>query len=275
MINSHYIPQLILRHFCEEEKIQYYNIKKQKSESRNTKSVFSEKGYYPDNLEKDLCHKIEVQFANILNKKIICEKHRISLTADDQFILKKYLIITRLRVRDENLEHNAWYQSLKKDGLIPECNSLTNFLSGDFFDNINRILKCNDLESVVNLVFSRENLNLITFIKDVIYSYNVFAKTNNCKEDFIISDRGYAGYRGPLSVKKLNAMLNMLEVKHDPYIEMLHNMSTPQDYAIFPISKYMAIITVSPAFKVYLPGQPYNIIYPENAPSLSPLLGIW
>ena len=26
MVNSHYIPQLILRHFCEDSKIQYYDI---------------------------------------------------------------------------------------------------------------------------------------------------------------------------------------------------------------------------------------------------------
>ena len=26
MINSHFIPQLILRHFCEDEKIQYYDL---------------------------------------------------------------------------------------------------------------------------------------------------------------------------------------------------------------------------------------------------------
>ncbi|MCH5248553.1 MAG: DUF4238 domain-containing protein [Lachnospiraceae bacterium] len=271
MVNSHYIPQLILRHFCENEKILYYDIEKQTTESRTAKSVFSEKGYYPEELEKDLCHNIEVQFANILNRKILCENYKIALTAEELLILKKYLIITILRVKDEDLVHNAWYQVLKRDGFIPEDNSQKDFFGGGFFENINRILECRELDELLDV--ASNNMNLFTFIKDIVYSYNVFVKTNNCKEDFIISDRGWAGYRGPMSVKKLNAMLNMLEVRYDPYIDMLLNMSSPQDYAIFPLANNMAIITVSPAFKICLPGAPYNIIYPDNADSLSKCLG--
>ena len=106
MVNSHFIPQLILRHFCEDEKIQYYDLNSGNIESRSTKSVFSEKGYYPENIEKDLCHKIEVQFANILNNKILKENYNIALTSEDLLTIKKYLIITTLRVKDENMEHN-------------------------------------------------------------------------------------------------------------------------------------------------------------------------
>ena len=271
MINNHYIPQLILRHFCEDGKILYYDIEKHTTELRTTKSVFLEKGYYPDKLEKELCHKIEVQFANVLNKKILCENYKITLTEEDLLTLKKYLIITILRVRYEDMVHNAWYQVLKRDGFITEEDSLKDFFSGDFFENINKILECRDLNTLLEI--TDENLNLFTFVKDVIYSYNVFVKSNNCKEDFIISDRGWAGYRGPISVKKLNAMLNMLEVEYDPYIDMLLHMSSPLDYAIFPLANNTAVIMVSPAFKMCLPGAPYNILYPENAPSLSRCLG--
>lgn len=270
MINSHYIPQLILRHFCEDEKIQYLDIKKHTAELRTTKSVFSEKGYYPDRLEKELCHKIEVQFANILNKKILCEKYSIRLTAEDLFTLKKYLIITILRVRDGDLAHNAWYQALKRDGLISDRDK--DFFSGDFFENINKVLECRDLDALFDTAESG-SLNLAAFVKDVVYSYNVYVKSNNCKEDFIITDRGWAGYRGPMSVKKLNAMLNMLRVRFDPYIYMLWDMSSPLDYAIFPFAKNLAVIMVSPALKIFLPGAPYKIIYPEDAPSLSKCLG--
>lgn len=273
MVNNHFIPQLILRHFCEDEKIQYYDIESHRIESRTTKSVFSEKGYYPDELEKDLCHMIEVQFANILNKKILSENYKISLTAEDMLVLKKYLIITTLRVRDDNMEHNAWYQVLKRDGFIPEDDSFKKFFSGDFYRNMKEILECRDLESLMDIVKKGQNLNLFTYVRNTVYAYNVFVKTNNCKEDFIINDRGWADYRGPMSVKKLNAMIDMLEVRYDPYIDMLLHMSSPQDYAVFPVSKNMAIITMSPAFKICLPDAPYNIIYPDNAPTLSQCLG--
>lgn len=89
----------------------------------------------------------------------------------------------------------------------------------------------------------------------------------------MISDRGWVGYRGPMGVKKLNAMYNMLEIRYDPFIDMLLHMSSPQDYAIFPMSSTLALIAMSPAYKICLLGSPYHIIYPDEAPSLSKCLG--
>lgn len=273
MVNSHFVPQFILRNFCVNEKIQYYNLERKKAEERLTRSVFSEKGYYPINIEKSLCQRIEVQFANILNKKIITENYKISLDSKDMLILKKYLIITMLRVKDDNLDHNVWYHELKRSGIIDENELEKDFFSGDFYDNINKVLECDSLDKLLELAKKGENLNLLTFIKDAVYSYNVFIKSNHAKEDFLIPDRGWASYRGPIGVKKLNTMLNMPAFMFDPYIQMLLRMSSPQDYAIYPLSKSLALLTVSSAFKIYLPGSPYKLIYPEEAPSLSACLG--
>lgn len=273
MVKCHYIPQLILRNFCKDNKIQYFDLNTKKIESRSTKSVFMEKGYYPNELEQDLCHNTEVQFANLLNNKILNERYRISLNPNDMLILKKFLIITMLRVRDEGLKHNIWYRELKRSGFIEEQDSYQDFFSGDFYANINRVLECKNRDSIIALAEKGENLNLFTFIKDVIYSYNVFVKSNNVKEDFVISDRGWAGYRGPLGVKKMNAMMNMLETRYDPFIDMLLHMSSPQDYAVYPLANSLALITVSPAYKILLPGSPYNTVYPEEAPTLSACLG--
>lgn len=70
MIRSHYIPQFILRAFYEEDKILYMDLASKRIKSRNSKSVFSEDGYYPEQLEHDLCDKIERDFAPI-HKKIL------------------------------------------------------------------------------------------------------------------------------------------------------------------------------------------------------------
>lgn len=86
MINSHYIPQFILRHFLNTEKIQYCDLKNKKVESRNTKSVFSEKEYYPEYLERELCRHVESQFANLLNNKLAVSKYKFSLSPDEMFI---------------------------------------------------------------------------------------------------------------------------------------------------------------------------------------------
>ena len=262
MVNSHFVPQFLLRNFCKDEKIQYYDIAGKSVEERSTKSVFSERGYYPDSLEKELCYKIESQFANLLNNKIVNEKYKIILDRHDMLILKKYLIITMLRVKDENLEHNVWYRELIKSGLLPENDTIIDFLSGDFNDAINKVLNANDVDALFDATETENNINLSTFIKDVVYSYNVFVRTNNCKEDFVISDRGWAGYRGPMGVKKLNGMIDMLERRFDPFIDMFLRMSSPQDYAIFPLSRTMALIAMSPAYKILFPEYPYNVITP-------------
>ena len=119
MVNSHFIPQLILRHFCENEKIQYYDLSSGNIESRSTKSVFSEKGYYPENIEKDLCHKIEVQFANILNNKILKENYNIALTSEDLLTIKKCTsqqkVDTTLYFYTSFNEHNTPYTVLESD----------------------------------------------------------------------------------------------------------------------------------------------------------------
>ena len=49
-MNNHYIPQFLLKHFCEDGLIQYCDIENKKVESRNTRSIFSEKGYYPQQM---------------------------------------------------------------------------------------------------------------------------------------------------------------------------------------------------------------------------------
>lgn len=273
MVNSHYVPQFLLRNFCKDDKIQYFDIATKSVEQRSTKSVFSERGYYPDNLEKELCYKIEAQFANVLNKKIVNERYKITLDQQDMLILKKFLIVTMLRVKDENLDHNIWYRELIKSEIISEDDATKAYLSGDFFDAINKVLNANTIDVLLEMTEKERNINLFTFIKDSIFSYNVFVRTNNSKEDFVITDRGWAGYRGPMGVKKLNAMFNMLEIRYDPFIDMLLHMSSPQDYAIYPLSSTMALIAMSPAYKICLPGAPYHIIYPNEAPSLSKCLG--
>lgn len=269
MVNSHYIPQFILKNFCLDNSIQYYSIQTHKIETRSTKSVFSEKGYYPEQLEKDLCHKIEYQFSVVLNNKILNSRNDITLNADDLWVLKKYLIITTLRIHDDNMEHNVWYKVLKRDGFISNPEDFIKLTSGDFFDNISKILNCPDPITALEYTKNECNLNYLTLVRDIIYSYNVFVKTNKSKEEFVMSDRGWANYCGILSVKKLNAVMNMPIYPFDPFLQKIFHMSSPQDYAIFPFSKNLALIAVSPMVRLMLPGSPYNMIFPPEAPTLA------
>ena len=273
MVNSHYIPQFILRNFCSNNKIQYYNKKTHLTETRSTKSVFSEKGYYPEQLEKDLCHKIEYQFSVVLNSKILNAKNSITLNADDLWIVKKYLIITMLRVHDDNMETNVLFRFLLRDGFIDNPDEFKEMFSRDFFDNISRILDCPNPQTALNMAFEDYNMPYLSVIKDVMYSYNVFVKTNKTKEEFVMPDRGWANYCGIISVKKLNAIMNMPIFSFDPFAQQILKMSSPQDYAIFPLSKNLALIAVSPIIQIMLPNSQYKMIFPPEAPTLSKCMG--
>lgn len=268
MINCHYIPQLILRHFCFDNKISYCDVENRRIELRNTKSVFSEKSYYPDELEKGLCDKVEVQFANILNNKILCNRNRFVLTSEEMFILKKFLIITVLRVKNSDINI---------DELIPDLNSDEIYkLEGNFFENINKILNCKTKEEAfkyTDIINGETNLNLYAYIKDILCSYTVFVRTNNSKENFLIPDKGYASYEGPIHVKKLTGVIELAMKLEDQFLFQIANMLTPHDYSIFPIAYDMAIIKMSPFFKLCIDGSAYNIVFPQEALTLSKVLG--
>ena len=91
-MNNHYIPQFLLKHFCENGTIQYCDIENRKVEARNTRSVFSEKGYYPDELEHDLCNKIESQFSKLLNDKLAISRYKVTINSEEKKKKKKYMI---------------------------------------------------------------------------------------------------------------------------------------------------------------------------------------
>lgn len=268
MVNSHYIPQLILRHFCVDNNIQYCDIEKERVERRTTRTVFSEQGYYPDELEHDLCVKIESQFGNLLNSKLIKERYRITLNADEMLLLKKYLMISIFRYRTDELEKDLVLHGLSKEQLED--------FGGNFFDNINKVLACTTKEDALKYCSFETlgtNINLMAYMRDVLCSYTVFVKTNNCGEDFIIPDRGWGTYEGPIHIKKLTETLELAMKTGDPLLFQIAAMTTPHDYSIFPLTRNMAVMTVSTFFKLCMPDSPYNIKFTEDAPTLSQAIG--
>ena len=242
-------------------------------EQRSTKTVFSEKGYYPEQLEKDLCNKIEYQFSVVLNNKILNARGNITLNFEDLWIVKKYLIITMLRVPDNDLKHNTMYRFLKRDGFIKDPEDFESKYSGDFYDNIAKVLNCSNPFKALDLTLTEANMTLISFIRDVINSYNVFVRTNRSKEDLVMPDRGWADYSGIIGVKKINALLDMPIYRFDPFVQQIVRMSSPQDYAVYPLSRNLALVAVSPVIQLMLPGSPYKIIFPPEAPTLAKCMG--
>ena len=268
VVNSHYVPQFILRHFCVDDKIQYCDIQRKSVEARTTRTVFSEKGYYPDELEHDLCIKVESQFANLLNNKLVSERRKIVLSDGEMLLLKKYLMVSVFRYKTDELDND-----LTKHGLTREE---IESISGDFYGNINKVLACKTKEEACSYCIpesKNNNINLFSYMKDILYSYTLFVRTNNCKEDFIIPDRGWASYEGPIHIEKLIATLDAAMKSGDQTLFQIARMITPHDYSIFPLAHDLAVMTVSVFFKLLTDGVPKNIKFEEKGMTVSKALG--
>jgi hypothetical protein len=77
--NNHYVPQFILRqygdHLC------VFNTKTQSfEEGRNPRSIYSEKGLYPDDIEEGLQQRVETPFAELVHQTDLLNQKRIVLT---------------------------------------------------------------------------------------------------------------------------------------------------------------------------------------------------
>lgn len=260
MINSHYVPQLILRHFANAERIQYCDLGNRKVETRNIRSTFSEKGYYPDEIEKEMCYKIESQFANLLNKKLLNERWRITLTRDELFILKKYLIVTTIR-------YNCT-EAIKKYGNPLQA---VQGYSDHFYDNINKVLATQNSEELARLMSISpsekiEKLNsgrigefnsLFADIKNIMHSYIVFVSTHRCGECFIVPDTGFAYQATHLAVfqqsefDKCMYTLSQAIRTHNPYLLQIAQMLTPYDMFVCPVSKEFAVLSLSIFYKFF------------------------
>lgn len=108
-IRHHYIPQFILRNFTSDNKINYWNIEKNKIQLRNPKSIFMVKDLYADEknhpeniriIEKKFAN-LEGEIADIFNKYIL-DKSEIVITREQNEKLRKFLFLLSFRAEYRN-----------------------------------------------------------------------------------------------------------------------------------------------------------------------------
>lgn len=281
-MNSHYIPQFILRNFCNDNgNLVYCDFDNKTTSVRNTKSVFAESDYYPDKLESDLCHKIEHAFANLFHNKLENAKGSIDLTADEMFILKKYLIISCLRYKYYMTDRDKEF--LKK---IPK--EYHNLYRVDSIEAINKIISIeNDDElnkylehimEVRHLAYNGQtdksdyNLQILMDAREAYYNDLIFLQSNS-NEEFVIPDTGRAMYmvKDPLA-KMLYAVSIKISEPNHPLNKLIDKL-TPRDYTFYPLSKKLALLSVSPFYKGLLDISEENKQY--NAKKFAEALGFF
>ncbi len=257
-MNSHYIPQFILRNFCnDEDNLVYCDFDNKTTSIRNTRSVFSEECYYPDRLEKDLSKQIEHSFANLYHNKLENAKGSIDLTADEMFILKKYLIISCLRYkyymtdRDKDFLKKIpkEYHPLYRVDSIEAINKIINIENDDELSKyLEHIIEARHFPYDSQTDKADYNLQILMDAREAYYNDLIFLQSNS-NEEFVIPDTGRAMYmvKDPLAKMFFAASLKISEPNHP--LNKLIDKLTPRDYTFYPLSKNLALLSVSPFYK--------------------------
>lgn len=98
-MKSHYVPRLILRKFAKDEKISVYDIERgELMEGVSVAKAYSEEDYYDDETERELNLKVESQFGNFLSNRLLKSSGTVALTKTELLLIKKFLVISVLRV---------------------------------------------------------------------------------------------------------------------------------------------------------------------------------
>lgn len=279
-INSHYVPQFILRNFYKDDKITYCDLDKKTIQLRNSRSVFSEEDYYPDKIEKDLCKKAEYQFANLYHNKLENVRNTLTLNSEDLFTIKKFLVVCAVRYRFELTEEQLKYVKNLGPGFI-----------NDYERNLNEILACENSKQLFDVLGKGEsflqkafqgdnpgdvedmNFPLWAELKNILHSYLVFAKARG-SEKFLIPDVGRGIYKGPLGIRKTTGLYDLVERTGDMQILQLMQLVTPRDYTFYPLAPDFVIISIDSFFKLLTDSEfHYNVILPPECPTLSSALG--
>lgn len=190
-VRHHYIPQFILRNFCIEGNLNFWNHKDTKFEKRNTKSVFMVKNLYKDikNYPDDIMviekkfAKLEDDIAKLISEKIL-NKKIISLTRKENEVLRKFLFL--LSFRSEN-RRNQYLE--KKFDVLTKASLKPLVQNNDYIDlwlkEINEILDADSFDTLKDSKILSWEIKT-DLQNELLGYYMTFVESRG--QDFILSD---------------------------------------------------------------------------------------
>ena len=282
--NNHYVPQLILRRFGEE--LCTYNIKNGEFKTRqNTAAVFSEREFYPVEIEKEFNTNAEAPFALILNQKLLKARcgEEIELTRKDIYTIRKFLLLEQMRVSvpDAALANTFFAQNPGLGGVSYPFteHSVDGETNHDrWLRNIRIILECPDLQHI-------QNHPLCTYEAyrwAQIYNseYMAIWDSSYDQTEFIISDIGMTSeiedsyYDYGTEVEKKQYLISQIERYSNSNNTLVQNyqsllasqMCFHENFYMFSISKNRMIVVINPFFRLYTKREkfPEPAIWPSR-----------
>lgn len=289
--NNHYVPQFILRRFG--NKINRYNVETGEVKVKgSTINAFSQKDIYPEWLEKMLS-KLESKMATLIDKKILNAEGVVTITREDNWLIKKFFTIATLRVPDSSLmtiKHLDSEESLKQRGfreVFVENETAEQYM----YRTLKVILESNNMDELYNHpMVTYEACNWASIFY---HCYLSIWDSTKSKEDFIITDNGMNCehdktrfltfcFDGNKFVNQKDEMLKrgfvhkkMMEstdpMKKALYARLWLNMSfVHANYYLFAVSNTRTISLINPFFRLF--DDPSCIKITNEVPTIAPSL---
>ncbi len=270
--NNHYIPQFILRRFG--SKINRYNVLTGKIICKgSTLNAFSEKKIYPEWLEKMLSD-LESRIANLIDNKVLKVDDNVSITREENWLIKKYFTVATLRVPDtyiRTVKHIDKEQYFEMMGMKEK--KIENETNEDYlYRTLKVVLEANSLDEIY-----KHDLVTYEACKWATLFHNCFISiwdSKNSREDFIITDNGmncehdksrfiefnfdgktYKNDRDEM-LKKGYIIKKAFECNEQDkkfiYFNLLRNMDyVHANYYIFAVSNTRTISLINPFYRLY------------------------
>lgn len=299
-MNSHYVPKFILKNFG--ERISVYDTQSGKlREDVQPHKVYTQSDLYDEETETKLNKKIESQFANLFNNKIIKCDGQVVLNMKELLTVKKYLLINVLRSVDceefcrmERAFYDGmkryWLSFAKEKGLTAEETNLAlrkmlpPFVERKIEGETDFQYWMRTLEVILDTDGTPE---AIKKHPDATYpahrwseiinaGYLAFWDATETRSNFVISDIGMTseneiGWNGYAvhNKKKIDFLSNLATTEKDPMLinEIVNAMYRTQyfheNFQMFPISAKRMIVLIAPFYK-------FRYVY-RDAYSMPPL----
>lgn len=272
-IDHHYVPRLILRKF--DERINTFNIRtgEVKLSGSKLKKTFSSDLLYSQEIEDLFNEKVESEFAQILNLKILSNENEVILKRTELATVKKFLLLAMIRTIDGEsfIAHRKQIAADSLKQLLKFEEKNTNDLSD--FDYWMRTIRCilnsKDLISVKN--DPEATTQAVRWATTFNSGYISIWDSSETGEDFIVIDNGMTSEhestrfiekigndvikRGYLLDKTIfSDEVNEENEKIDfmNYRDLMFSLDFfTENFYLFSISKSRMIALINPFFRLY------------------------
>jgi len=264
-INSHYVPRLILNKFS--DKLCLYNVKTGKlSERIRVTHAYATEGYYDIKTEENLNHKIESQFGGLLSNLILQQENQISLRREQVLLVKKFLLVSLMRVYNQNAIEKARLRAIPEYFSFDEVKIKNESTHSYWLRSLNVILDTNGTPTEI-MKHPQRTYVAYRWAFLINGAYLAFWDAPKGHDEFVITDvgmtseneKGWDGIRVH-NLKKTGFMREVMliakqsnlngELLQKIFYDSICQNNFSENFMMFPISARRMIVLISPFFKL-------------------------